>query len=314
MGTADRDYFRDEERRYSGGGGGGGLPPLTPMARALLIINIAAFLFDWLLFNQELSRRGDFNVAFSVPISIYGGRVWELLSFQFLHEGLLSLISNSFSLWLFGRWVEPWWSSRRFLIFYLLCGVAGAVVYTLLVMFKLMPPGVMVGASGGIYGCLVAVVVIDPKSPVRFFSPSVTVKRLAQIVLGFSAIWSLVTMFAPKPDAHSNPGAQAALLAGAVMGYALMRFSKLLGRRAEEAAKAVRSKEKEYRSEAAGSSATRKKKPKPASKLRPRTTLETATATEVDRILDKINKEGMQSLTAEEQAILKGASESRKDR
>lgn len=305
MGTADRDYFRDEARRYSGGGG---LPSFTSVSKWLLIINIAVFAVDWLFLDRWLTKR----FAFSVESAVFRGHVWEFLTFQFLHGDPLHLLFNSFGIWLFGRWVEEWWSPRRFLLFYLLCGIAGALLYTLLTLANILPDGEagryipLVGASAGIYGCMVAAAMIDPKTQLRvmFLPVILTVKRVAQISLGFAALMVLIGFIAPRADLYDNTGGEAGHLGGAIAGYALMRFSALLGRRAEVEAKIVRPKE--FRQ--------KKRKPKPASKLRPRTHLETATASEVDRILDKINKEGMQSLTAEEQAILKEASESRKDR
>ena len=163
----------------------------------------------------------------------------------------------------------------------------------------------LVGASAGIYGCMVGAAVIDPKTPLQLIFPPivVTVKRLAQVLLGFAALMVLIALLAPGARIYDNVGGEAAHLGGAIAGYALMRFSKLLGRGTEESNKIVRPKE--FR---------RKAKPKPPSKLRPRTHLETATASEVDRILDKINKEGMQSLTPKEQEILHEAGKSKKDR
>jgi len=147
--------------------------------------------------------------------------------------------------------------------------------------------------------------VIDPKTPLQILpSVIVTVKRLAQFWLGFAALMVLLAFLAPNAKIYDNTGGEAAHLGGAIAGYALMRFSKLLGRGTEESSKIVRPKE--FR--------RKKTKPKPASKLRPRTHVETATASEVDRILDKINKEGMQSLTAKEQEILHEAGKSKKDR
>ena len=308
MGTADRDYFRDEARRYSGGG----IQPLTPVTKWLLVINIGVFVIDWLFFNQRLT----WLFAFSVQSAIFGGRVWELVTFQFLHVGPAHLIFNSFSLWLFGRWVEEWWGSRRFLIFYLLCGIAGALVYTLLTLAEFLPDREigrfipLVGASAGIFGCMVGAAVIDPKTPIQMIFPpiTVTVKRLAQVLLGFAALMVLIAILAPGARIYDNTGGEAAHLGGAIAGFALMHFSKLLGRGTGEvpaSSKIVRPKEFQQQ---------KKRKPKQASKLRPRTHLETATASEVDRILDKINKEGIQSLTAQEQEILHAAGKSKKDR
>jgi len=291
MGTADRDYFRDEKSRYSGG------PGMPPVTKWLLIANISIFVIDWLFLARAIERAGTFEIG-----SAFGrGHLWELLSFQFIHANLGHIVFNSIGLYFFGPWLERWWGSRRFIGFYLLCGVAGALGYTLLVLLGLVAPGGgIVGASAGIYGCMIGAAVIDPKVQVQLLFPPVTltIRKLAYILLGISLLVILGGMLSAS-SAFSNSGGEAGHLGGAVVGYLLMRFPGVLGRGSEASRKIVRPKE------------FRRKKLKETAKLRPRTEIEIATSSEVDRILDKINKEGLQSLTAKEQEILSSAGKPR---
>src|SRR5687768_8955594 len=111
MGTADRDYFRDEKRRYAGGG----RQPLPPVPKFLLIATIAIFLFDWLFMQQAIARWA----AFSVAGTFGRGRVWELFSFQFIQASPLHVLFDSIGLFFFGPWLERWWGARRFVGFLL---------------------------------------------------------------------------------------------------------------------------------------------------------------------------------------------------
>ncbi|WP_035612672.1 rhomboid family intramembrane serine protease [Haloferula sp. BvORR071] len=300
MGTADRDYFRDEAARYAGGG----RPPMPPVSKFLFIANIVIFVVDWLFLNQKITEWGAF-----APESAFGeGRVWELVSFQFLHANPAHILFNSIGLYFFAPWLENWWGSKRFAAFYLLCGAAGALFYTLLSTIGIVSAGgYLVGASAGIYGCLIGAAVIDPNAQVHLLFPPITltIRKFALLLMGLALVVIAGDLIVHNKEMFENSGGEAGHLGGAILGFLLTRFPALLGKRtmavAAEEDKILRPKEF-------------KRKPRQKSKLRPRTHLDIATSNEVDRILDKINKEGMQSLTSEEQAILKEAGESRKDR
>ncbi|MCW1925229.1 rhomboid family intramembrane serine protease [Luteolibacter arcticus] len=306
MGASDRDYFRDEERRYAGGGA---LPGLTPVTKWLLIANAVIFLIDF------FSRSGKginafFGVineplCFSIESAFLEGRIWELLTFQFLHANPWHLIGNCVGLYVFGPWAERWWGSRRFLVFYLLCGVAGALFFTLLTLTGALPGrdlmSPLVGASAGIYGIFLSIAVIDPKERVRLLFPPVelTMRKLALIAMGIAVVIILVdNLVGGRPSLNS--GGEAGHLGGAILGYLLTRFPQILrkGKGTEE--KIIRPKE------------FRRRRQVP--KLRPRTAVDIATASDVDRILDKISRDGIQSLTDSERETLNKASKPTKER
>jgi membrane associated rhomboid family serine protease len=291
MGLADRDYQREDysgQRRPS---------RVTPVVKALLAINVALYFLELLILDG--SGRGmekplrEFG-AFSIASGFQNGRVWELLTFQFLHGSLGHLAANSIGLFFFGPWMERWWGSLRFLAFYLLCGVAGALFYSLLVVTGLLPCDFrtsLVGASAGIYGIVIGVAVIAPDLRVRLLLPPVelSMRQLATLVMGFAVIVILLGF-------GDNEGGEAGHLGGAILGYLLVRNPAWL-RRGKRLGNVEITVPKAFQ---------RTSSPK----LRPRSTVELQRDSEVDRILDKISSHGFQSLTAEERETLQNASKS----
>ena len=303
MGASDRDYFRDEERRYAGGGG---LPGVTPVVRWLMIVNSVIFLIDFFSRKSGLPA-GVINtpLCFAMESAFLEGKIWELFTFQFLHATPWHLIANCIGLYLFGPWAERWWGSRRFIVFYLLCGVAGALFFSLLTLVGVLPgrdlQAPLVGASAGIYGIMLSVAVINPNQlfHVPFISVPVSLRRIALFCMGLAVIIILGdNLFGGRP--FQNSGGEAGHLGGAILGYLLTRYPRVLRKGTGSVEKIIRPKEFRKR--------------KPAGKLRPRSSVDVATASEVDRILDKINREGIQSLTDKEREILQQASKPTKER
>jgi membrane associated rhomboid family serine protease len=278
MGIYDRHY---ERRTRTWSGGGTGFPPVT---KWILIANVVVFALDWLLLDHALHRFG----AFSVDRAILGGRIWEFLTFQFLHADPGHLFFNSMGLYFFGPWMERWWGSRRFLLFYLLCGVAGAIFYSILALAGFFSHGLgipLVGASAGIYGILIGVAMIAPDLRVILLFFPMSMRQMA-IVIFVIAVFSVLT------GIGGNAGGEAGHLGGAILGFLLVKFPVLLGVGWERRRKIIRPQFN-----------------RPDSKLRPRTQVDLNTQDEVDRILDKISREGLQSLTQEERDRLRAAAE-----
>lgn len=278
MGIYDRHYER-RIRRWSGGGTG--FPPVT---KWILIANVVIFALDWLLLNHALENFG----AFTVNSAIFGGRIWEFLTFQFLHANPGHLFFNSMGLYFFGPWMERWWGSKRFLLFYLLCGAAGAVLYSVLALSGFFPHGLnagLVGASAGIYGILAGVALIAPDLRVILLFFPMSMRQMAIVVLSIAVLSVLFGL-------GGNAGGEAGHLGGAILGFLLVKFPMLLGEGWERRRKIIRPQFN-----------------RPDSKLRPRTHVDLNAQDEIDRILDKISREGLQSLTQEERDRLRAAAE-----
>ncbi len=225
----------------------------------------------------------------STDHAIWGVQYWRLIGFQFLHANFQHLLFNMIGLFFFGPLVEKYLGGKRYLAFYLLCGIFGAVLYLILnlggYIFEDSIPGLLfndtatplVGASAGVFGILLAGAYLAPnvKVLVMFIIP-MRLSTMAYLLVGIA----LFTVLFGK----NNAGGEAAHLGGAAAGWYFIRnphhlngFFDFLGK-ADPTSKHFAWKDKG------------------------------ASQGDVDRILDKIHKKGLQSLSAKEKKILHDAS------
>jgi len=139
---------------------------------------------------------------------------WQLITYSFLHGGFSHIFFNMFALWMFGVQIENTWGSRRFAIFYFVC-VIGAAVSQLAVTYGVPIP--TLGASGGVFGILLAFGMMFPEQPIYlyFLFPI----KAKWFVLGYGAIelWSGV--------AGTQAGvAHFAHLGGMLVGFLLIQY------------------------------------------------------------------------------------------
>ncbi len=286
MGYADRDYFRETSGRPPGRLAG------APVVKWLLIVNLGVFAVALLLDFREASV--EFG-KFTIREGIAGVQVWRLITFQFLHGDFGHLLFNSIAIYFFGAFVEQQLRSRAFLVFYLLCGVAGALGYAALVSVSDAYRDVgVVGASGGIFGILVVAAMIAPDMRVQLLFPPVTLtmRLMAILMLG----WGLLVVV----TGGQNAGGEAGHLGGALAGFLLWKVPVLRGLLANLSRPGGRGPGKRL----AFPIRITKSEKRYEKKLRPKSSVSGAEAGEVDRILDKINEHGLQSLTAEERELL----------
>src|SRR5947209_15008284 len=116
MGFYDRDYYREPR---SAGAAVGSLR-MWSVSTWLIVLNVAVFLLDHLL-GGMLTYLGYFSATTAIDML----QVWRFLTFQFLHAGVWHVFFNMLALYYFGPLVENFLGSRRFLAFYLICGIAG---------------------------------------------------------------------------------------------------------------------------------------------------------------------------------------------
>ncbi len=133
---------------------------------------------------------------------------WQFLSHIFLHGNFTHLLFNMLGLWFFGQVLERVWGGQRLLVFYLLCGIGAAVISQLIDHFVLQQiSGRMVGASGAIYGILVAFAMLFPNQkimliflpvpvPAKIFVPILLLIDLTGGLTGFSIFGSNIAHFA----------------------------------------------------------------------------------------------------------------------
>ncbi len=291
MSYETRDYLRDEESRYGGGGGlrgsfrGGVSANLPGMTLWLLIINVLVFLVDSVLTG---SARGDALSPtrlgrFSTEQGVLGFQVWRVVTYQFLHANFLHLLFNMIGLWVFGGMIERWWGSKRFLAFYLLGGVGGALLFALSsavpAVAQVTPQSTLVGASGCVLGCVAACMVVFPKQPIGlFFIPiTFTVFALGAVYIGLDVLQVLA--------GGGGAGSAVAHLGGAGVGYLLVKNAGWLNFADRMNPQAIQDGWTKGRYE---------KKVK----------AERAEAAEVDRILAKVKEKGLHSLSAREKKVL----------
>lgn len=241
-------------------------------------------------------------------------QVWRFITFQFLHANLTHIIFNMLGLWFVGGLVEEHLGRRRYAAFYLTCGVLGGLCYMLLnllgylvsqwfpgttgnIPFLLVsdPYTPLVGASAGVFGVLLAAAYIAPNSIVEvlFILPM----KMRTAVYLFLAL-AVVNLF----RGGNNAGGDAAHVGGALAGYFLVRRTHVLrGILGTFGFNDDRDRSAPWTQRSRSGKAMFK--PSAAAKAQ----------IEVDRILEKVTREGIGSLTAAERDTLRDAHERSND-
>ena len=285
MSLADRYYMRDSYHA----------PRMTTW---LIGVLIGAFLIQSLLFFY-----GDVQLSEHLALSVDGlkhGKLWQLLTFQFLHSCPMPwhVLFNCLGLYFFGRPVEEMVGQRKFLTLYLLSGVAGGLFQVLATV--VLPRHVdipVVGASAGVCGMIAIFCAVNPMQELTtwiYFLPITIRARYFLIALGaYSVFGTLIPLSTVAHAAH---------LGGILLGLSYVRFARRIS-----ANERLWFSWKLRQGEHVNAPANRAKH-SPWHKTRSvrQPTLEFMSS-EVDPILDKISAKGLHSLTDKERKILEAA-------
>jgi len=160
---------------------GYGLPPLI---KKLMILMGAIFLLQLLV-----SQRITFYLGL-VPLLVWKKYfLWQLFTYLFLHGGFTHLLFNLLALWMFGGELENYWGSKKLLFYFLFCGIGAGVLTVLLSPNQFIP---VIGASGAIYGILLAFGWLFPNRPIFIYFlfpiPAKYMVLLYGIIEGFSSL------------------------------------------------------------------------------------------------------------------------------
>ncbi len=192
--------------------------PISTALKALIGANVVVFVATLLM--PALTR-----VLGLVPVAVVRElRVWQLVTYMFVHGGFFHILFNMFALWMFGAELERMWGTQYFLKFYFVTGIGAGI---LTVLFSLLPFGfaqqvhysVVIGASGAIYGLLLAYALYFPDRPIyMYFLFPIPAKMFVAILGGIELLSSI-----------SAPGgvANATHLGGLLVAYAYLKSARV---------------------------------------------------------------------------------------
>ena len=191
---------------------------LPPVTRLLLLVNVAVFVAQYLtgpLLVREFALWPPASIDFPrAP----GFEPWQLVTYGFLHGGFTHLFFNMFALYMFGGEIERLLGARRYVVYYLTCIVGAALAQLAVVGGADLRPVPTVGASGGVFGLLLAFGMAFPRRRIMLLFPPipmpawvfVTLYGLLELYLGVTRTGQGIAHFA-----H---------LGGMAAGYALLVY------------------------------------------------------------------------------------------
>jgi membrane associated rhomboid family serine protease len=195
--------------------------PVSTALKALIGANVALFVLTIVpgvedYFTLYLALR---------PASVVRGLwVWQLVTYMFLHAGLIHVLFNMLALWMIGAELERVWGTKYFLKYYFVCGIGAAV---LTVLFSLLPFGFarqlygawIVGASGAIYGLLLAYALYFPNRPIYMFFLFPVPAKIFVAIVGAIAFYASI--------AGGGGVANATHLGGLLVGYIYLKGTRI---------------------------------------------------------------------------------------
>jgi membrane associated rhomboid family serine protease len=180
---------------------------LSSAVKMLLAWNVILFLLQ-----QLVDRRMELYLGL-VPDLVWRGWVWQLVTYMFLHGSFVHILFNMLALWMFGSELEYLWGTRRFIKYYFFTGIGAGITTAVVTPHAIVPT---IGASGAIFGLLLAYGVTYPNRPILlyFFIP---MKAKYFVIL-----FGLIELFAGFTGSHTGI-AHFAHLGGLLFGWLYLK-------------------------------------------------------------------------------------------
>ncbi|WCL48677.1 rhomboid family intramembrane serine protease [Leptospira sp. GIMC2001] len=252
-------------------------PSLTPVVRNLIIIN--AILFVLQFFTNAIGAGGVIESIFALnSAQVSNLWVWQLLTYAFLHADIVHILFNMLFLWMFGSELENFWNSDIFLKFYLFCCLVGGV-FSYVGSF-ITGPTLVLGASGGVYGAMLAYAMVWPNR-------ELLVMGIIPMKAKYFILIPMVLIFFSQSE-HIAHAAHAGGLAGGFLFVKFFdRFRNYFNWSFSPSRYLQRRRMRKYQEEME---------------------MRTNAKEKVDELLEKISKQGMNSLSRKEKNFLNTAS------
>lgn len=201
-------------------------PPFAGVVRKLVLANVAVF-FGFLLIDLFAPAFGSklFDFLALRPASVATGFIWQLVTYSFLHLGLLSILFAMLTLWFCGSLLEGAYGTRWLTELYFTSAIGGAVLTSALSFTRILhlsPESAVTGAWGGLFGVLIAIAVRMGDIEFMMFPLPFTIRAKYMVAIDILIALAIVL---------GNQGAMGALLqlSGAVAGYLFLRFAPRRG-------------------------------------------------------------------------------------
>ncbi len=194
--------------------------PLSPAIKALIAVNVGIFVLMWLM--PSTMRQPVQMYLGLVPDAIFRSfRIWQPVTYMFLHADIGHIFFNMLALWMFGTELERMWGTKYFLRYYFVTGIAAAITTVLVSLLSFastarMFDSVTIGASGAIYGVLLAYGLTFPNRPIYVYFVLPIPAKYFVMIIGFIALLSSM-------GASGSGIAHITHLGGLVAGYVMLR-------------------------------------------------------------------------------------------
>ncbi|MGH7650698.1 MAG: rhomboid family intramembrane serine protease [Gemmatimonadaceae bacterium] len=288
-------------------------PRMTRAVQWLLALNIGVYFLQLTLFGTD-----SIYSALALDPARFPGQWWTVVTYMFVHAWLAHLAFNMFTLWMFAPRLEHVWGTGPFVRFYLWCGVGGAIAHLIFAQHT-----AVIGASGAISGVLVAYALRWPDEEVYIFGVIPMKSRwLILAMIGMNIIFALSPNSGIDWTAH---------VGGMGFGWLYLKLSSLGGlnrvrgwvsalpEESEDMPRAVPRGRSPMREPMRGvdevvqrSKAVALREAKPVQHV-PRQESPKEYAARVNRVLDKISQQGIESLTKDEKRLLEEMSRKLRD-
>jgi len=180
--------------RYSGQSFSFGPGPISTAIKALIGVNVAVFVAMFVL-PAPISRNLGETLGLVPSYVVENLSIWRFATYMFVHAGPMHILFNMLTLWMFGTELERIWGTRFFLKFYFICGVGAGLITLLVSLLPFAPTAQLyrqniVGASGAIYGLLLAYAIYFPNRQIYMYFVFPIPVRMFVIIMGGLAFMS----------------------------------------------------------------------------------------------------------------------------
>jgi membrane associated rhomboid family serine protease len=194
--------------------------PLSPAIKALIGANVAVFLVQWILVNLGITYLPS-TFGLEPQKVVAQLHVWQPATYMFLHAGIFHILFNMLALWMFGTDLEKTWGTRYFLKFYFVTGIGSGVLTVLVAllpgMFALqLWVSTIIGASGAVYGLLLAYALYYPERPILIILFPVPAKYAVMIIGAIALLMG-----------DGNGVSNTTHLGGLIIGYLMLRGGRV---------------------------------------------------------------------------------------